>query len=620
MIKRLTRFFKEYRQLAIVIVAIIIAAGLSLGGLHLLSGLLLAATASVCAIPLVWNMLQDVRDGKYGIDILAATAIIASVLLGQFWAAIIIVLMLTGGEALEDYAQRRAKTELTSLLEQAPKKAHMLKGGRTIDILASKVKVNDKLVIKPGELIPVDAVIIDGDASVDESSLTGESLPVSKKAGDELLSGSVNLDSVLTVKALRVAADSQYEQIIKLVRSAASNQSPFVRLADRYSIPFTITAYVIAVSVWIISGDPMRFLEVIVVATPCPLLLAAPIALISGMSRAARHGIIVKTGAALEKLAQVRTVAFDKTGTLTYGKPQVNKIQTFNKYSKDQVLAIAASLEQNSNHVLGQTVVATAVAQKLTLKPAKNVREEPGSGLRGTIKHEDVLVGNARLLQEAGVTIPAALHNASATTALVAIKGTLAGAIHFSDQARPETKSTLKRLKTAGIRRILMVTGDNAASAKLIGKQAGITDIQADCLPADKLRIVEDIKERPVAFVGDGVNDAPVLTAADVGIALGAKGSAAASESADVVIMLDDLERVATAVEISKRTFFIAKQSILVGIFISLGLMLIYATGRFTPVSGALLQEVVDVVVIFNALRAHGSWQRKRQLSQIQHA
>lgn len=608
--KRLFRFFKTYKQLGLVILAIIASLVLALLGYRTASNVILAVTASISVIPLLWGMVQDVRDGQYGVDILAATAIIASVLLGEYWAGMIVVLMLTGGEALEDYAEHRAKTEVDALLSRAPKKAHLLRGGKTSDILASQVKVSDKLIIKPGELIPVDVVILDGQASIDESSLTGESVPVDKKVGDELLSGSVNLDGALTVKALRVAADSQYEQIIKLVRSAATNQSPFVRLADRYSIPFTIVAYVIAVSVWVASGQAIRFLEVIVVATPCPLLLGAPIALISGMSRAAKHGVIVKTGSSMEKLASVKTLAFDKTGTLTVGKPSVGKIHTFQGFNQEKVLLIAASLEQPSNHILAQAVVARARDLKLKLAKVKQLREKAGYGVSGRVNRQEVLVGKASLLAEASVEIPKNFQSLSTTSAFVAVDGQLAGIIEFSDQLRQETKSTLERLKKAGIRNMLMITGDTLASAQDIAKKIGLTDVRADCLPADKIAAIEETKARPVGFVGDGVNDAPVLTASDVGIALGARGSAAAAESADVIIMLDDFSRVATAVEIAKRTFFIAKQSILMGIFISLGLMLVFATGRFKPVLGAALQEVVDVAVIFNALRAHGSFRK----------
>src|SRR3989344_6156684 len=321
MLSSLWRFFRKYSWLGLVIVAALVSLVLELTKHHALAHWILGVTAIVAALPLVWDMFETIRSGGYGLDILAITAIVASVSLGEFWAGIIIVLMLTGGEALEDYAEERAKTELTDLLKRKPTKAHKIKGNKTLDVSINTVGVGDKLVIYPGEVVPVDGIVIEGSSSFDESSLTGESLPVIKNNGDQLLSGSINIEGAITIRALHTAADSQYEQIIKLVKSAASSQSPFVRLADKYSIPFTITAFAIAGTAWFISGEPIRFLQVIVVATPCPLLLAAPIALISGMSRAAKHGIIVKTGSALEKLALVETVAFDKTGTLTRGVP-----------------------------------------------------------------------------------------------------------------------------------------------------------------------------------------------------------------------------------------------------------------------------------------------------------
>lgn len=606
--KKITHLLVHYRQLSLALATIIIGLPLDLYGFHTAAHWLLGLVALGSAVPLVWSMVQDVRDGTYGIDILAATAIIASVWLGEYWTAMIIVVMLTGGEALEHHAEHRARSELTALLNNAPKRAHLLKGHKQSDILASAVKVNDKLLIKPGELVPVDAVVIDGQADIDESSLTGESLPINRRPGDTLLSGSINLDGSLTVKALRVAADSQYEQIIKLVKSASSNQSPFVRLADRYSIPFTIIAYLIAIGVWVQSGQAIRFLEVIVVATPCPLLLAAPIAIISGMSRAAKHGIIMKTGSALEKLAAVRTMAFDKTGTLTIGQPTVRGVTSFNGFSKNQVLAAAASLEQNSNHVLAEAVVQYAKAQSVQLAKVKNIKETAGSGLQGLYNHQTVLIGRANWLSQSGITLPKNVVSHKETNTFVAIDGKLAGTIQFADALRPESKTTLDRLNQMGIEHTLLITGDNTATAQSIAKQLGISDIQANCLPADKITALQAVTDRPVGFVGDGVNDAPVLTAADVGIALGARGAAAASESADIVIMHDNLGRVATALAIAKRTLSVARQSILIGIFISIGLMLVFATGRFKPIYGAFLQELVDVTVIFYALRAHGPW------------
>lgn len=616
MLKKLRHFFKEYRQLAFVIATVIVALPLDLSGFHTAAHLILAVSALANAVPLVWDMIQDLRSGVYGVDILAATAIITSVILGEYWAGMVIVLMLTGGEALEDYAERRAKTELTSLLKRAPSKAHLIKGRKTLDVPVDKLRQNDKIIIRPGEVVPVDAVIVDGTASFDESSLTGESLPQVKKVGQELLSGSVNLDGAITAKALRSAEDSQFEQIIKLVKSASASKAPFVRMADRYSIPFTLTAFTIAGAAWAGSGDAIRFLQVIIVATPCPLILAAPIALISGMSRAAKNGIIVKTGSSMERLAAIKTLGFDKTGTLTKGQPQVGKVKTFGSFTADQVIGYAASLEQSSNHVLATAIVASAQARKVKIAKAKKIRELTGSGLLAHVNGKEVLVGRLTLMQDYGVELPKNFKVSSVqqTAAFVAVEGKLAGIITFADEVRPESKKTLTKLKALGIKHLLMVTGDNQATASAIAKKLGIDEVHAEALPADKLKAIDGVKNRPVGFVGDGVNDAPVLAASDVGIALGARGSTAASESADVVIMLDNVGQVAKSIEISKHTFYIAKQSILVGIFISTGLMLVFATGKFLPLYGALAQELVDVVVIFNALRAHGPW-AKPQLS-----
>jgi heavy metal translocating P-type ATPase len=610
MIKKVRRFFSEYKALGLTILTILIGLGLDLAGYDTAAHWLLGTAAIIGVLPLLWEMTQTIRDGGYGIDILAATAIITSVILHEYWTAIVIVLMLTGGRALEDYAERRAKSELSSLLAHKPRHAHLIKGTRTIDVPVKQVEVGDKLVILPGEVVPVDAVILDGATSLDESSLTGESLPVEKNVGDDILSGSVNTEGSITVRALRPESESQYEQIIKLVRAASSTQSPFVRLADRYSIPFTLISFVIAGAAWLVSGDAERFLEVLVVATPCPLLLGAPIALISGMGRAAKHGVIIKTGTALEQLAEVETVAFDKTGTLTQGKPVVNKVDTYNKFSEKDVLAYAAALEQNSNHILAQAISEAAEDKQVKVQKVKQIKEIAGHGVIGRIGGKGVLVGRMRLLEEGNVPLPKNFKQsgASLTVTYVAVAGELAGVIHFTDEIRPEAKSVLSSLRKMHIKHVAMVTGDNEATAVAIAKKLDIADVYPDCLPADKLIAVEQMPHRPVAFVGDGVNDAPVLTAAEVGIALGARGATAASESADVVILHDDLKHVSYGIKIAKRTLFIAKQSILIGIFISIGLMAVFATGRFKPIHGALLQELVDVAVIINALRAHGPW------------
>lgn len=587
--------------------AVIIGLVLLAAGQKTLANWLLAAVSVIELGPLIWSMWQDVQSGKYGIDILAATAIIASVILGQYWAAIVVVVMLTGGEALENFAEHRAKSELDALLSHAPQKAHVIRKGKTLDVAVSELHVGDRILIKAGELVPVDAVITEGAASFDESSLTGESLPQARQVNEQLLSGSINLDGAVTAKATATSEDSQYQQIVNLVRGAAASKAPFVRLADRYSLPFTFLAFAIATAVWVISGQAIRFLEVIVVATPCPLLLAAPIALISGMSRASRYGIIVRSGSAMERLAEVRTMAFDKTGTLTSGILKVDDITAFGSHTRDSVLALAAGLEQNSNHVLAMAIVSTAHEHGVKPAKVKQVREIAGRGLTASIKHQQVMVGRFSLLTEHDVKVPAKFQQASIkqTAVYVAVDGELAGIITLKDEVRDESHETIEQLKRYGIGEFIMVTGDNKAAAERIALQLGISHVHADALPADKLHILDEVKHRPLAFVGDGVNDAPILTASDLGIALGARGVTAASESADIVIMPDDLTRVAVALSVAKRTFKIARQSILVGIGLSLLLMAVFATGKFPPLAGAIIQEVVDVVVIVNALRAH---------------
>jgi heavy metal translocating P-type ATPase len=620
--KQIWGFIREYFLFAIAVGGATVALALDLAGFDTLAHWVLIGVMAFELAPLLWGMIQDVRHGTYGVDILAATAIITAIVMQEYWAGMVIVLMLTGGEALEDYAEHRARKELDALLTRAPQKARVLRGRKEIEVRVTEVHVGDKLIIKPGEVVPVDAVVIDGIASFDESSLTGESLPQVRKAGETLLSGSINLDGSLTAQALHTSADSQYEQIVKLVRAAAKSKAPFVRMADRYAIPFTIVSFAIAIAAWVISGDSLRFLQVLVVATPCPLILAAPIAIISGMSRAAKHGIIIKTGSALERLAMAKTFAFDKTGTLTKGQPKVNEIKTFNKFTKNEVLALAAGLEKGSNHVLAQAIVDKALSAKVKLQKVKHVRELAGNGLLATVGGKQVVIGRSSMMSDYDVEQPASfnLKEVQSTAAFVAIDGKLAGIITFTDELRPETTATLERLRGMGIRDMLMVTGDNKATAKAIAKQTGISHFHAEALPGDKIHFIEEAAQRPVAFVGDGVNDAPVLTASDVGIALGARGTTAASESADVVVMLDDLGRVADARQIATHTFSIARQSILIGVGLSVILMLIFSTGKFKPIYGAAIQEVVDIVVILNALRAHGSWRRPRVVRRKLHA
>lgn len=611
----LSYILHRYKEPVIVVGVLLLSGILALAGQVQYANDLLLIMGIVGVLPIVRDMVRSIRAGEYGVDILAVVAIVSALALQEYLAAGIILLMLTGGEALEDYAQERAKKELNDLLKRAPKIAHRKVRGEVKDVPVDTIKPGDVLVVKPGEVIPVDGLIKSGQSSFDESALTGESLPVERGVGGHVMSGSINQLVAIEMKALATSEESQYEKIIHLVERAASSRSPLVRLADQYSLPFTLLAFGIAGLAWLFSADPLRFLQVLVVATPCPLLIATPVALVSGMSRAARHGIIVKNGAALEQLAQLKAIVFDKTGTLTVGVPQVESVlpRDGGEYTEKEVLKLAAAIEQTSAHTLAAAVVAEAKSRRIKIAAATEVEEQLGKGITGMVDGRYVSVGKLSYLQYLGVLFPKRFHDhqhaldaQGKTGTYVAIEGVYAGVITFADQIRDETVETLKQIYAMGITDIAMVTGDQYEVAQRIADELELSQVHADQLPGDKLKVVQRLRRahKPLAMVGDGVNDAPVLAASDVGIALGAKGSTAASESADVVIMLDDLLRVPMAIKISRRTLRVARESIFVGIGLSVILMLIAATGRISPLNGALLQEGVDILVILNALRA----------------
>lgn len=580
---------------------VLVAAGAS-GVAHVV----VAVYALAVAARQAWGMVRSLLRGEIGLDVLAVTAVVATVVVGDVWAALIVVLMLTGGEALEDYATARAHREVSALLERAPQQAHRVEAdGRVVDVPVDQVEVGDLLVVKPGEAVPVDGVLEGGSASFDESSLTGESLPVEHPTGAQVMSGSVSLEQVARVRAAVPAAESQYQKIVELVQAAADSKAPIVRLADRYAVPFTAVALVIGGIAWAVSGDPVRFAEVLVVATPCPLLIAAPVAFLAGMSRAAKNGVIVKSGGVLETLARVRTAAFDKTGTLTYGRPVVESVEPAPGTDGRRLVALAAAAEQYSPHVLARSVVDAATARGVAVPEATQVQETTAAGVSAVVDGETVVVGKgAHVAEVTGQEVPDAPTEPGRMQVHVGVGRRYAGRLVLTDEVRQNAASTLTALHRLGVRRTVMLTGDAEPTARHVGAEVGVDEVRAALLPAGKVEAVAGEQDRPVMMVGDGVNDAPVLAAADVGVAMGARGATAASESADVVVMLDDLSRVAAAVAISRRTISVALQSIWLGIGISVGLMVVAAAGMIPAVVGAALQEVVDLVAILMALRA----------------
>ena len=567
-----------------------------------------AVFASAVALKTAAGMVRDIRAGNWGLDILAVIAIAATVAVGENLAALIIVLMLSGGQALEDYAAGRARGELDALLERAPQQAHRFPGGNTQlgakDIPASDVVPGDLLLIRPAEVVPVDGVLVSAGADFDESSLTGESLPASRQAGDAVMSGSVNGTRAVLLRATAATADSQYQRIVALVAEAADSKAPVVRLADRFAVPFTAVSLLIAGLAWALSGDPVRFAEVLVLATPCPLLIAAPVAFLGGMSRSARSGIIVKGGAVLEQMSKAGSAAFDKTGTLTHGQPALVEVRPQPGFSAEDVLGLAASAEQYSSHVLAASVQQAAAARGLALRSTENAQEVATNGVEAVLDGRTVRVGKERFVAETAADTVSARLEPGQMVVYVGVDGRFAGTLIMSDAVRDNAAGTLRRLAALGIRRTVMLTGDGQGTAAAVAEGLGITDVRAGLLPEDKVKAVAAMKPRPVIMVGDGVNDAPVLAAADVGIAMGARGSTAASESADVVLVADDIAKVADAVEIGRRTIRVALSSIWLGIALSVALMLVAAFGFIPAVAGALTQELVDLAAILNALRA----------------
>lgn len=551
-----------------------------------------------------WGMITSLLAGKVGLDVLAVTAIVATVAVGEYWASLVIVLMLTGGEALEDYAEGRAERELSSILEHVPQIAHRYGSNGSIeDIPLALVNVGDRLLVRPSEIVPVDAHLLSASASFDESSLTGESLPSDKVDGDAVMSGSVNGSGAIDIVATTIASESQFQRIVALVEEAKGSKAPLVRLADRYAVPFTLVAYAIAGVAWWVSGDSGRFAEVLVVATPCPLLIGAPVAFMAGMSSAAHSGIVIKNAGTLERLARAKTVALDKTGTLTHGTPRVIDVRPISG-SADELLILVGSAEQYSSHVLAGALRAAVAERGLPLREALNAREVATHGVEATIGASTVFVGKPKYVAEIATGVPPLEVNPGEAAIYVAVDGVFAGSVTLRDEIRPDAGSTLSALRRLGVNNVMMLTGDNKQVAAHVGRELGIDDVRAECLPEDKVVAVREATPRPVIMVGDGVNDAPVLAVSDVGIAMGAKGSTSAAESADIVILLDDVSRVARAVSIGQRTVAIALQSIWLGIGFSLVLMVLASLGFLPAIVGAALQEVVDLVSILGALRA----------------
>ena len=556
---------------------------------------------------LVVEIGRSIGRGEVGLDIVAALSMTAALVFGETLAAAVVAVMYSGGTFLEAFAEGRARREMHDLLSRVPRTATRYRSGGLEEVPLDAIAPGDRLLIRQGDVVPVDGAVASETAFVDTSALTGESLPVRLAHGSDAMSGSTNAGEAFDLTAKREAKDSTYAGIVRLVEEAQASKAPMSRLADRWSLGFLAVTVSIAFAAWWFTGDPIRVVAVLVVATPCPLILAVPVALVAGLSRAAHFGVLIKGAGPLETMARIRTLILDKTGTLTDGRPQIVSIISHNGMAEDDILRLAAALDQASKHPVAQAIVAAAKARGLPLPVPSDVAEMPGEGVIGQVEGRTVIVGGDGFVASRVGGQPADHPGMTAGALLVAVAvdGDMAGHLVMSDPLRDGAGNMLAGLRRDGVARILLATGDRAEVAERVTEGLALDGLRAGLTPDQKvLLVLSERKHGPVMMVGDGVNDAPALAAADVGVAMGARGAAASAEAADVVLLVDRLDRLGPGIEIAQASRRIAMESVVVGIGLSVMGMIAAAYGYLTPVQGALLQEVIDVAVILNALRA----------------
>lgn len=601
----------------------IAVSGITAGGLAWLfgrpawaQGIWALATLPVI-VGLAVSIVRDLAVGRFGVDAIALLSMSGALLLGENLAGIVVAIMYAGGNLLEDYAVGRAERDLKTLIDRAPRIAHRYSGQQVHDVAVDEIAIGDRLLVRAGEVLPIDGILASEFGAIDEAAVTGEPLPVVRERNAPLRSGSVNVGETFDMTATTVAGESTYAGIVRMVTAAQTAKAPFIRVADRFALALVPATLILAGAAWLFSGDAVRALAVLVASTPCPLILAAPVAFVAGVSRAARDGILIKGSSALESLARTYTIMFDKTGTLTVGGARLVAIETAPHFSSDDILHFAGSLEQASHNVVASAIVTAARARSIALVGPENVREAMGSGIEGRVAGKLVKAGSDKFvfghskLQPWAVRVLRRGSWRSALSVFVSVDGQPIGALLLADELRRETPRAIQGLRTSGIKRIVMVTGDRADTAETIGAALDIDAVLADRVPSDKVEAVAvERRLHPTIMVGDGINDAPALAAADVGIAMGARGASASSEAADVVILVDRLDKVVDAVTIARRTYGIALQSIFIGLGLSGIAMIAAAFGLLSPVAGAISQELIDVAVILNALRTLSSGRR----------
>lgn len=602
-------FLSQLRVVLFVIAALGLAGGFAapLFGFEALRPYIWGGAAGIVLLSLLIEIVSSLLKGEVGLDIVAGLSISAALAFGETLAAGVVALMYSGGQLLEFIAANRARADMQALLARVPKTALRYDDGHLREAAIDDLRAGDRLLVRQGDIVPADGRITSGKALLDLAALTGESVPVRALEGDGVQSGARSLDTAFDMLVLRPASESTYAGIVRLVQAAQGSKAPMVRLADRYAIVFLAVTVALAGGTYLVTGDHIRMLAVLVSATPCPLILAVPVAIISGMGKAARRGLLMKGGPVLETMARAETLVIDKTGTLTTGRAEVSEILPAGRWSADEMLRLAASLEQASAHVTAASILEAARRQGLHLSYPQDVRETAGEGLTGRVDGHVVIIGGHDFVMRQLGHDPALKPPRPPGTALaaLAISGEFAGHFVLADAVRAETPRALADLRAAGVKRIVLASGDSQAVVDRIGEELALDVLSGELTPQEKVAIVLAEHTHAVTLmVGDGVNDAPALAAADVGIAMGATGSAAASESADAILLADDLTRLAEGLSAARRARAIAVQSVVAGLGMSFAAMLAAAFGYLTVVEGALLQEVIDVAVILNALRA----------------
>jgi len=578
-----------------------------------LSDIVALTVAIVGGAIMLYGSLAELVHGNLSVDLLASIAVISVVAIHEFLPAAIVVVMLLGGQAIEEYAAGRASRAIDALVKIRPKTANVLRAGKVETVQVEQLKPGDVLVIKPGDRITVDGEVVGGNAAVDQSPITGESLPVEKTFGSNVLSGTICQNGALYIKATKVGEDTKFAHIIRLVRQAQGSKARIQRVADRYAKWFTPLIIGLAILVYIFTGQVVRSVTILLTASPCPLLLATPVAVVSTIGRAAKSGILVRSGDALELAGTVDAVVFDKTGTLTFGKLRVASVMGFNGYSETNVITDVAIAERFSTHPIAGAVHRLADEHDLTIPHPDDFRELPGGGVMAEFEGTRVLVGNAKFMSSQLIHVPlqtkASLSEFDDTTIFMARNEKICGAIVLGDTLKPNARESIRKLEQLGISKIVMLTGDTKKTGEKIGKKVGITDVFAEVLPEEKAAHITELRKAGyrVAMVGDGINDAPGLASADVGIAMGAAGSDIAIETADFTIMTDDLEKVPSAISLSRRMLRIAKQSITIGLAANAIGVALSAAGLINPIMGATIHEIADLFVIFNSARAFAS-------------